>query len=75
RPQGWEDLTDEELVTFCRGRYEECSAPAGLYCIEGDGAIRQGNPIPGGIAHRRVRDTIAVQGRSVAPAHHHVAQV
>lgn len=41
RPQGWEDLTDEELVTFCRGRYEECSAPAGLYCIEGDGASRQ----------------------------------
>ena len=41
RPQGWEDLTNEELVTFCRGRYEECSAPAGLYCIEGDGASRQ----------------------------------
>lgn len=41
RPQGWEDLTDEELVTFCRGRYEECSAPAGIYCIEGNGASRQ----------------------------------
>lgn len=41
RPQGWEDLTNEELVTFCRGRYEECSAPTGLYCIEGDGASRQ----------------------------------
>ena len=40
-PQGWEDLTDEELVACCRGRYEECSAPAGLYCIEGDGASRQ----------------------------------
>lgn len=41
RPQGWEDLTDEELVACCRGQYEERSAPAGLYCIEGDGASRR----------------------------------
>ena len=41
RPQGWEDLTDEELVACCRGRYEECSAPAGLYCIEKGGASRR----------------------------------
>ena len=41
RPQGWEDLTDEELVAYCRGRYEECSAPAGLYCIEESGASRR----------------------------------
>lgn len=41
RPQGWENLTDEELVAYCRGRYEECSATAGLYCIEESGASRQ----------------------------------
>lgn len=44
RPQGWENLTDEELVTSCRGRYEECSAPAGLYCIEEGGASRKDIP-------------------------------
>lgn len=44
RPHGWEGLTDEELVTFCRGRYDERSAPAGLYRIEGDGASRSDIP-------------------------------
>lgn len=45
RPQGWEDLTDEELVVYYRGRYEERSAPAGLYCIEGEGASRKDIPV------------------------------
>lgn len=44
RPQGWENLNDEELVTYCRGQYGESSAPAGLYCIEGDGASRRDIP-------------------------------
>ena len=41
RPQGWETLTDEELLAYCRGRYAEQSAPAGLYVIEGDGTSRR----------------------------------
>lgn len=45
RPQGWEDLTDEELVAFYRGRYEERSAPAGLYAIEENGASRRDIPV------------------------------
>ena len=41
RPQGWETLTDEELLIYCRGRYAEQSAPAGLYVIEGGGTSRR----------------------------------
>ena len=41
RPQGWETLTDEELLAYCRGRYAEQSAPAGLYVIEGGGTSRR----------------------------------
>ena len=51
RPQGWEDLTDEELVACCRGQYEERSAPAGLYCIEGDGASRRDIPVSQDLAN------------------------
>lgn len=41
RPQGWENLSDEELVTYCRGQYDESSAPAGLYILAGDGSARR----------------------------------
>lgn len=41
RPQGWEDLSDEELVTYCRGQYGENTAPAGLYILAADGSARR----------------------------------
>ncbi|WP_300366848.1 hypothetical protein [uncultured Subdoligranulum sp.] len=41
RPQGWEDLTNEELVTFCRGQYGENTAPAGLCILAADGSARR----------------------------------
>ncbi len=41
RPQGWEDLSDEELVAYCRGQYGENTAPAGLYILAADGSTRR----------------------------------
>lgn len=40
RPQGWEQLSDEEVVEYSRSRYEELSLPPCLYSIEADGASR-----------------------------------
>lgn len=41
RPQGWEQLTDEEVVEYSRNKYKELSAPACLYVIDADGSSRK----------------------------------
>ena len=64
RPQGWETLTDEELLAYCRGRYAEQSAPAGLYVIEGGGTSPTGADLyagPGKHHHALVRRRGAVR--------------
>ena len=66
RPQGWETLTDEELLAYCRGRYAEQSAPAGLYVIEGGGTSRRALTCTQDLANTTMRwcDGAALYGYS-----------
>ena len=41
RPEGLENLTEEELVAYYKNIYTERSAPTGFYCIEGNGSSRK----------------------------------
>lgn len=68
RPDGLEDLTEEEVVAYYKNLYAERSAPTGFYCIEGNGASRQNvetsQNLPQGIVYWC--DGTALYGQSVA---------
>ena len=70
RPEGLENLTEEELVAYYKNIYTERSAPTGFYCIEGNGASRKNvetsQNLPQGIL--RWCDGTALYGQSEAGA-------
>ena len=67
RPEGLENLTEEELVAYYKNIYTERSAPTGFYCIEGNGASRKNvetsQNLPQGII--RWCDGTALYGQSM----------